>query len=296
MTRLEIEAFLTIIQTGSISAAAARLYVSQPALSRRIRAIEEELGYELFIRGKGVKTVTLTNEGNAFVSIAEKFIHLYREAGAVSSLNQPPILNLSAISSVSTYLLPSILKQMVTEEKRINLAFHNFHSREAYTYMESGMLDLALISDDIYSKEVITSPAFQEPFVLLGGPGFGGRDSVHPSELNPSCEVRLPWNPEFDAWHEKWFDITVAPKVRLDQMTLLEEFLTGDNFAVVPLLVARRIRNRDLTLCCLQEGPPDEIIYYLTRGRGKQEIIRYFLSLLHKELQKLDGIQSFLSD
>ena len=45
MTFLEIEAFLKITETGSFSAAAEALYVTQPALGRRIRAMEEELGY-----------------------------------------------------------------------------------------------------------------------------------------------------------------------------------------------------------------------------------------------------------
>ena len=50
MTFLEIEAFLKITETGSFSAAAEALYVTQPALGRRIRAMEEELGYPLFVR------------------------------------------------------------------------------------------------------------------------------------------------------------------------------------------------------------------------------------------------------
>ena len=55
MTFLEIEAFLKITETGSFSAAAEALYVTQPALWRRIRAMEEELGYPLFVRGKGLR-------------------------------------------------------------------------------------------------------------------------------------------------------------------------------------------------------------------------------------------------
>ena len=43
MTFLEIEAFLSIVQHGSFSAAAEKLYITQPALGRRIRALEEEL-------------------------------------------------------------------------------------------------------------------------------------------------------------------------------------------------------------------------------------------------------------
>ena len=59
MTEREIEAFLTIVRNGSISAAVEVLYVTQPALSRRIRALEQELGYQLFIRKKGLRNVCL---------------------------------------------------------------------------------------------------------------------------------------------------------------------------------------------------------------------------------------------
>ena len=79
MTFLEIEAFLKIAQCGSFSAAAEKLYITQPALGRRIRALEEELGYSLFIRNKGVRHVELTRQGRAFVGIAHRWQALWNE-------------------------------------------------------------------------------------------------------------------------------------------------------------------------------------------------------------------------
>lgn len=52
MTELEIDAFLNIVKYGSITKAAEILYISQPALSRRIKSLESELQYKLFIRQK----------------------------------------------------------------------------------------------------------------------------------------------------------------------------------------------------------------------------------------------------
>jgi len=295
MTRMEIEAFLAIIKYGSITAAAGKLYVTQPALSRRIRAVEEELGYELIVRNKGVRTVCLTEEGKAFVAVAEKFCYLYQEASAICNRNQKPVLNVSSVGSVSTYLLPEVLHSFLGS-KVYNLCFHNYHSFEAYSYVESGMIDIALISDDMYSKKVMTVPAFQEPFVLLGGEGWKGADSVHPTQLDPQNEIRLPWNPEYDAWHEKWFDETVYPNVNLDQMSLLEEFLVKENWAIVPLTVARRLKHKNLPVCTIKEGPDDRIIYYLISSNRKQELVGHFLSLLHRELTSITGVKSLLSD
>ncbi|MGF0033946.1 LysR family transcriptional regulator [Bariatricus sp. SGI.154] len=295
MTRLEIEAFLMTIQCGSISAASEKLYVTQPALSRRLRALEEELGYPLLIRNKGIRSITLTEEGQAFVAVAEKLKHIYREAEAISNLKQNPILNLASIGSVSTYVLPNVLRQIISDETQYNLCFHQYHSFESYGYVESGLVDIALISDDMYSKNVSTIPAFQEPFVLVGGSSWDHVSRIHPSELDPRQEIRLPWNPEFDNWHEKWFDVTIYPKVQLDQMSLLEEFLTGDHYAIVPLLVARKLKGGNLNICELDSGPEDEIIYYLTCGTKKKEMIEHFLHLLHKELIQTDGVKSFLA-
>ena len=79
MTELEIDAFLNVIKHGSITKAAEVLYISQPALSRRIKSLENELQYKLFIRQNGVRHIELTPQGEAFVLITEKWKELLLE-------------------------------------------------------------------------------------------------------------------------------------------------------------------------------------------------------------------------
>lgn len=71
MTYQDIHTFLTIASSSSLSKAAESLFVSQPALSHRLSALEEELGTELIIRRKGSRTLELTDAGQRFVPIAE---------------------------------------------------------------------------------------------------------------------------------------------------------------------------------------------------------------------------------
>lgn len=78
MTKTELEAFLAVLQYGSISAAAERLFITQPAMSRRMKSMEEELGYSLFERGRGQRSVELTENGKEFVPVAERLLTLYR--------------------------------------------------------------------------------------------------------------------------------------------------------------------------------------------------------------------------
>lgn len=53
MTNLDIETFWAVVQHGTMTAAAEALYITQPTLSMRIRALEERVGTPLFLRGKG---------------------------------------------------------------------------------------------------------------------------------------------------------------------------------------------------------------------------------------------------
>ena len=71
MTSLEIEAFLTVQQTGSVTKAAEQLYISQSSLSTRLRTLERELGCSLFIRGRGDRAMLLTPEGERFLPLAQ---------------------------------------------------------------------------------------------------------------------------------------------------------------------------------------------------------------------------------
>ena len=72
--------FLAVAREQSISAAAKSLHLSQPTLSTQLRALEEELGKQLFVRGsKGSRKITLTEEGMLLRKRAEEILELVRK-------------------------------------------------------------------------------------------------------------------------------------------------------------------------------------------------------------------------
>ena len=106
MTNLEIEAFLAVVRLGSITAAAQAIFITQPALSRRLQALEEELGYPLFRRGKGQRNIQLTEEGKAFVPVAERWRQLWRQSREIAGLSHRGKMTVAVIGSINTYLMP----------------------------------------------------------------------------------------------------------------------------------------------------------------------------------------------
>ena len=299
MTQQEIEVFLAVARLGSVSAAAQALYITQPAVSRHLRALEQALGCTLVSRGRGKRQVELTDRGRDFVQVAEKWRLLWQEAREVAGPDGRQTLRVASVGSLSTYLLPAVFREFLNTSGR-TLTFHHYHSREAYDYIAQGLADIALISDHMYHPQVETIPAFRSRMVLLTGPGLDWPETVHPSRLDPSRELRLPWNPEYDLWHSFWFSASAVPRAVLDQMSLLEEFFSWqgswqDSWAIAPSVVAVPLsRKLGLTLRKLEEGPADEIIYYLLGPRRKQELTKDFLACLSRELDRRPEMHSLL--
>ena len=63
MDLTDVEMFLTIVHTKSISKTADALFLSQPTISHRLKALEKELNFPLIVRSKGFKQIELTPEG-----------------------------------------------------------------------------------------------------------------------------------------------------------------------------------------------------------------------------------------
>lgn len=300
MTHQEIEVFLASVKLGSVSAAAQALYITQPAASRHIRTLEEELGCSLLVRGRGQRRVELTDQGRDFVQVAEKWRQVWQEAREVASRDRQRTLNVSSVGSVSTYLLPPVFRAFLQEKPGRSLTFHNYHSLEAYDYVANGLVDLAFISDDMYHPQVETIPAFREPMVLVTTPDSHLPQRVRPNELDPSRELRLPWSPEYDLWHSFWFSGGAQPRAVLDQMSLLEDFFRwrgdwADSWAVTPMSVALALREKiGVELRELENGPPDERIYYLLGRRRKPELTAEFLACLHRALKEHPQVESYL--
>ena len=90
MNLAEIETFLTIVNTKSITRTADLLFLSQPTVSHRLTSLENELGFPLVIRQKGHKQVELTAKGTDFIILAERWMSLVgRKLWSCSAIRIP---------------------------------------------------------------------------------------------------------------------------------------------------------------------------------------------------------------
>ena len=294
MTQQEIEAFLETAKQGSISAAAEKFYITQPALSRRISILEEELGYVLFHRRKGSRNVELTEEGKAFLPIARKTLQRWQEAAAVPMLIHKALLNISAVPSITSYVLAEVLRRYLKENPNGRVRSTHCHTFEGYGYVEKGTADIALVTHKLYSNSIETKPAYIERMVFVSNKDADYPQVIDAQYLDPGKELRVSWMPEYDDWHETVFPTNALPLVYLEQMSMLEDFLTGSNWAIMPSTAVHRLRGKAVAISELRNGPPDRVTYYLKRIDDDSETISNFLHCLHQEIGTIEGVTSFL--
>jgi len=127
----QVETFLAVATFGGFHRAAEALRVSQPAVSSRIKALEESLGVMLFVRSRN--TLTLSTAGRVLRPYAEQLLKTASVARQAVHELQPGSdtpLQIAAGLSISVYFLPDVLKRFQQAFPRLNISIRPGHSKE----------------------------------------------------------------------------------------------------------------------------------------------------------------------
>jgi DNA-binding transcriptional LysR family regulator len=167
----QVEAFLAVGTFGGFRRAADALRVTQPAISARIKALEQSLGVPLFERGKG--GLALSPAGRALRPHAEQLLHAVASARqAVHDLRPGTggALQIAAALSICTYLLPDVLKHFQAAHPKVMITVRSGHSKEVLDMVLAGEAEIGL-ARSLHHPEVETLSLRDDPLVLVAGSG-----------------------------------------------------------------------------------------------------------------------------
>jgi DNA-binding transcriptional LysR family regulator len=142
-----LKAFIAVAESASFTAASAQLFLTQPAVSKRVAALEEELGAALFDRIG--RTVTLTEAGQTLLPRAWRILEEVNESRqAISNLSGEVTGSLSFGTShhIGLHRLPPILRAFNQRYPQVELDIHFHDSEDACREVALGRLDLGLIT------------------------------------------------------------------------------------------------------------------------------------------------------
>lgn len=165
----QLRAFCCAAQTGSVSKAAERLYLSQPSVSLQIQALERELKVTLFER-RGPK-IQLTPDGRRLYEMAQPLVHgmdsLSETFAADSGRVTSGELSIAAGESTLLYLLPNLVKRFAEEHPGIRIKLHNVTGRDGLALLRADEADLAVGSMNEIPDDITYHPIFTYDPVLI---------------------------------------------------------------------------------------------------------------------------------
>lgn len=168
MTLTQLTNFIRVAEMASFSKAAAIVRIAQPALSRQIRNLEQELGAELLVRHPW--GVTPTEAGEVLLSHARRIMQdLERARDAVDALSAEPTgrIAVGVPATLATSVLPPLALSLRTKFPRLKPRFVEDFSTGLHSRMHAGELDLALLYEEKALGPLATTPLLTEDLMLI---------------------------------------------------------------------------------------------------------------------------------
>ena len=186
VTLNQLSSFLAVAREGSVSAAADKLYVTQPSISAAVSALSRELGVDLTERvGRGVG---LTAAGEAFRPYAADVLGLIeqgrmaaREAADVSMRS----LRIVAVATAAEFVVPSLLRAFSGLHPEINLALEVVNRASLFDRVFEHEADVAIAGRPPEDERIAGRAFLDNEISLIAAPGdaLATARSVRPEEL-----------------------------------------------------------------------------------------------------------------
>ena len=197
----QLDIFRILAHELNFTRAAERAHCVQSNVSVQIRALEEELGVQLFERlGQRVR---LTAHGQRLLPYSERILRLLEEARTMTRDGDSPAgtLVVGSPESVLTYRLPPVLQIFRRKYTEVELVFRAVGSTDLVPLLEQGQLDIGLVIDDVLKHPRLQVEALgAEPLALLVHPGHAllTRSAISAEDLrdqaflltDPGCAYR----------------------------------------------------------------------------------------------------------
>lgn len=162
-----VQAFVKVAEIGCFTRASHFLHISQPALTRRIKRLEESLGALLFERS--TRNIKLTSVGREFLPKAKNLIDLY-EISILSikkmATHQSGVIALSCLPTAASYFLPAVIGDYNNHYPNIRIRILEHSASDCLEAVLNGDAEFGINMINITHPNIDFTPLVNEPFVL----------------------------------------------------------------------------------------------------------------------------------
>lgn len=188
----QLEIVRRVAETGSFTAAARALNVSQSAVSRQVLQLEEELGEPAFLRlGRKVR---LTTAGQSLLDLSRRVLaDIQDTTSGIRDEQQAPsgTLHLGGGMTVCLYVFPALLKEFRRRQPRIDVKLTTGTTSQLLERLRSGALDVGLLTLPVEGADLTQVPALREELLLVMHPShkLAKKRRITPADLHKQSWV-----------------------------------------------------------------------------------------------------------
>lgn len=164
----QLEMFKSVAEQGSFTAAAKRMHVSQSAISRQVKLLEDELGGPLLHRG--ARGVTLTASGELLLSLAHRLNRDVKDVVAQIAETHDLLrgsLTIAGGMTVCLHVLPEALREYKKQYKGVDLRVVTGRNASILALIRGHEVDLALLTLPIVDRDLEVVPVLKEEMVVV---------------------------------------------------------------------------------------------------------------------------------
>lgn len=287
--------FYTVAQCGNISAAARKLYISQPAVSKSVSRLEESFSSPLLVRSS--RGVTLTENGRLLYKQLETAFQAIRQGEEMISRNDllgAGSLSMGVSATLCKYVLLPYLQDYIAENPYVKISLSCQSTHETITALENGALELGLVgeSERLEGSRLNFLPIRKIHDIFVCSPDYLGKLHTRPKEdfqqeiltqgtfllLNKDNVTR-----QYIDRHMLLQGISVEHKIEVSTMDLLIDFARiGLGIAcVIGEFVRDELQKGSLMECSIREPiPPRRIGFAYPRSARPSAAMSAFLARL----------------
>ncbi|MES2482780.1 MAG: LysR family transcriptional regulator [Pseudomonadota bacterium] len=291
LSRLNLNQLMTfqvVAEEKSFRAAAARMHISQSAVSVQIQRLESVLGVPLFHRT--TRNVALTRQGLALVSVARRVsTDLLETATALreEAQLQRGTVTVVAMPTFAYMLLPKLMRRYAQLHPSVEVRLLDFDSPVALDVLRQGEADLAVLARTADMDDFDFLPLFHDELVVLipaGSTMFGGRAVVPPEDVASERLVLSPQGAQTRELVERIFsEANCALHVRQEcqrPQTLLALVEQGFGITILPRTAVVDIDLSRLQIVKLRPAPIREVGIVTLRNLSHSPAARSFKEYL----------------
>lgn len=183
MNYKDIEVFLELVRCRNITKAAENLYLSQSAVSNRLKSLEDEMGVQLFLRAKGHRIVELTRQGGEFIPVAERWKALYEETELIRS-SALSVVRIATNESTFDRIVTPMLQGYIRRNPDKKVCVKICDSRETYDLVSKDLVDFGFAAYSSNLGGVVARCIDSQPLCLVRAVG---------AAIRPFPSTRASW-------------------------------------------------------------------------------------------------------